>query len=130
MRVSDSNFGAGNISGGSPPPLIFTIRGASPNMVREATLSATHYQINTDHSFNRPHIGPGGVQTDLRTTGLTPDQVEEAIVRDLDAFWRGGGTVPSAGHVERSVTVRGYAISYRAFQLCPHVFAIGTYFMQ
>jgi hypothetical protein len=99
-------------------------------MVREVTLSATRYQINTDHSFNRPHIRPGGVQTDLRTTGLTPDQVEEAIVRDLDVFWRGGGTVPSVGHVERSVTVGGYAISYRAFQLGPHVVAISTYFMQ
>jgi hypothetical protein len=99
-------------------------------MVREVTLRGTRYQINTDHSFNRPHIAPSGVQTDLRTTGLTPDLVEEAIVRDLDVFWREGGTVPSAGHVERSVTVGGYTISYRAFQFGPQVIAIGTYFMQ
>lgn len=74
--------------------------------------------------------------TDLRTTGLTADAIEREIIRDLTAFRAGGGVVAQprmpgfTGPTERTLTVGGHSISYRAVQTAPDQLGIGTYFLR
>ena len=74
----------------------FVSKGAGRDLRRTAEIDGETWRFNTGHGFNRPHEGPSGMN-DLRTTALTPDQVETAIARDVNAFRASGGQVPFQG---------------------------------
>jgi hypothetical protein len=75
------------------------------------------------------------VQTDLRTTTLTPDEIEQGIVSDSHGYMRGGGNVLRAGTpgfsgpLERRITVGGYRIGYRVAQTLDGAYRVGTYWL-
>ena len=111
----------------------FITRGAGLDLIRTATKGARTYEFKTGHGYYRPHKGPSGL-TDLRSTSLTPNQIEEAIMSDLEAFQSGGGTVPSTGPgftgpLNRTIQVGGYSIGYRAVQTSAGKIGIGTYWL-
>jgi hypothetical protein len=110
-------------------------RGTGADLKRSATVGNDQWQFNTGHGFDRVHTGPGGVQTDLRTTGLTPDQIEQGIVGDVYRHMANGGTVPRAGApgfsgpLERQVQVGGFGIGYRVVQTPDNVYRVATYWL-
>lgn len=98
------------------------------NLRREANVNGTTYKINTGHGFNRPHKGGG----DLQTTTLTPDQVESAIIKDIEGYRSSGGGLPQAGFgkpAERTIDVNGYSITYRAMQNGASTVQVPTYWL-
>ncbi|WP_250009045.1 polymorphic toxin-type HINT domain-containing protein [Actinoplanes sp. M2I2] len=111
----------------------YTSTGTGPDLRRSAKVGDDQWHFNTGHGFNRVHTGPGGVKNDLRTTTLTPDQVEAAIVKDVYGFKAGGGAVPRVGSdgfsgpLERYVDVGGGNIGYRVSQTPDGAFRVGTY---
>ncbi|MCU0492728.1 MAG: hypothetical protein MUD01_14140 [Chloroflexaceae bacterium] len=109
---------------------VFTSSGAGTHLRRTTTVDGTTFQFNTGHAYNRPHTGPGGVVTDLRTSGLTPDDIEPAIINDIDAFRSAGNTLPTAGSgvVTRSVNINGVNVEYRVSQLPDGRVSITTYY--
>jgi RHS repeat-associated protein len=84
------------------------------------------FQINRGHSFNRPHKGPNGT-TDLRTTGLSPSTIEDAIMDFINKILDDGGTTSTTQ--EMTVTVDGFQIGFRATDLGNRI-GIGTYFLR
>jgi hypothetical protein len=109
-------------------------KGTDENLIRRAiTDSGQGFQFNTGHGFYRAHTGPGGIVTDLRTTNLTPDQIEGAIANDILMYKGGGGIIPQAGnsgYLQRSVTAGGLTVEYRAVELSNGTVAVGTYFLK
>ena len=119
----------GAASGGSPTPKFDSV-GSGDNLKRSAEIDGEKWQFNTGHAFNRAHKGPNG-ESDLRTTTLTPDQIETSIARDTKAFEEGGGVVPRsgtpAGKANRYVDVNGTKIGYRLSQTPDGVYRVPTY---
>jgi len=120
----------------NPTPLTFTARGTGTQLIRTTQLQNTTLQFNTGHGFDRPHTGPGGRITDLRTTSLTPDTIETAIAHDVAAYRASGGTLPRVGTqgfrgpLERTLQVEGISITYRVVETGVNHINIGTYFQQ
>ncbi len=63
------------------------------DLIREWESDGVTYQMKTGHGFNRAQSGG----TDLRTTNLTPDQVEQSIISDIEGYRSTGGTQSRAG---------------------------------
>ncbi|MFU8874456.1 DNRLRE domain-containing protein [Micromonospora sp. SL4-19] len=123
--------GAGSGTGGGPPKVTKT-NGVDPgdrNLRREWESNGTTYQINTGHGFNRAHR----TGTDLRSTNLTPDQVEQAIIADIEKFKSGGGALPQVGRdvgtAERTIDVNGQSITYNAVQVGADRVGVSTYWL-
>ncbi|WP_268958001.1 toxin glutamine deamidase domain-containing protein [Salinispora arenicola] len=108
----------------------FTSKGAGTNLRRSAEIDGEQWHFNTGHGFNRAHHGPGGTMNDLRTTTLTPDQVEGAIAGHVNAYRSGGGVIPRAGVGDPHqgfVSVGGANIGYRVAQTPDGAFRVSTY---
>ncbi|MFG1940251.1 DNRLRE domain-containing protein [Micromonospora tulbaghiae] len=126
---------AGTSSRGASGPQVgpYTSKGSGPDLRRSAMVGNDQWHFNTGHGFNRAHTGPGGVKNDLRTTTLTPDQIESAIVGDVYKFKSEGGAVPRAGSpgfagpLQRNVDVGGAKIGYRVSQSPDGAFRVATY---
>jgi hypothetical protein len=120
---------AGAASGGSKTPNFDSV-GSGDNLKRTAEIDGEKWQFNTGHAFNRAHNGPKG-ESDLRTTTLTPDQIETSIARDTKVFEEGGGVVPRsgtpAGKANRYVDVNGTKIGYRLSRTPDGVYRVPTY---
>jgi Flp pilus assembly pilin Flp len=119
----------------STAPPVFTSRGSGTQQVRTTEVGGTRFQINTGHAFDREHRGPGGKVTDLRTTGLSPDQIESAIIADANGYRAGGRRFANpgpgfSGPTERTVVVDGHSITYRAVETAPGHVGIGTYYLR
>jgi RHS repeat-associated protein len=105
------------------------------NLKRSATVSDDKWQFSTGHGYDRQHTGPGGVKNDVRTTGLTPDQIEQGIADDVYSYMKGGGTVPRPGtpgapaYHEGNVDVGGYNIGYRVTNTPDGTYRVGTYWL-
>lgn len=103
--------------------------------MRTTQSAGVSFQLKTGHGFYRPHTGPGGVVTDLRPTGLTPDAIETGIVQDILAFQAAGGSLPRVGTpgfirpLERVNNVSGFRIGYRAVELGPNSIGVSTYYL-
>ncbi|MFE9207587.1 RHS repeat-associated core domain-containing protein, partial [Micromonospora sp. NPDC007230] len=123
--------GAGSGTGGGPPKVTKTngLDPADRNLRREWESNGTTYQINTGHGFNRAHR----TGTDLRSTNLTPDQVEQAIIADIEKFKSGGGALPQVGRnvgtAERTIDVDGQSITYNAVQIGADRVGVSTYWL-
>lgn len=107
-------------------------RDSGQNLIRDATANGDRWQIKTGHGFFRAHSGPNGI-TDLRTTGLGPDQVERAIVNDVYRHIARGGTVPRPGPGQRPyqglVGIERYNIGYRVSQTPDGIYRLATYWL-
>jgi RHS repeat-associated protein len=101
-----------------------------PNFRTTRVSGNTTYRFNTGHGFFRGHTGPGGVVKDFRNTPLAVDDIENAIVNELDQFRASGGSLPAsgAGHYQGTTSVGGYGVGFRAVQLPNGVVSVGTYF--
>ncbi|MER6304309.1 polymorphic toxin-type HINT domain-containing protein, partial [Kitasatospora sp. NPDC001539] len=110
-------------------------KGVGQDLKRSATVGNDQWQFNTGHGFDRAHTGPGGVTNDLRTTGLTPDEIEQGIVSDAYSHMANGGAVPRVGSpgfsgpLERQVRVGGFNIGYRVSQTPDNVYRVATYWL-
>jgi peptidoglycan hydrolase-like protein with peptidoglycan-binding domain len=110
-------------------------KGAGQDLKRSATVGNDQWQFNTGHGFDRAHTGPGGVTNDLRTTGLTPDEIEQGVVSDAYSHMANGDVVPRVGSpgfsgpLERQIQVGGYNIGYRASQTPDNVYRVATYWL-
>ncbi|WP_277347725.1 RHS repeat-associated core domain-containing protein, partial [Streptomyces barkulensis] len=112
----------------------YTSKGAGQDLKRSAMVGDDPWHFNTGHGYDRAHTGPGGVQNDLRTTGLKPDQIEQAIVSDVYRFMEGGGTVPTpgpgfSGPLERTVQIDGHAVGYRVIHRPDGAYQLSTYWL-
>ncbi|MCG5434585.1 hypothetical protein [Micromonospora foliorum] len=121
--------GGGGTGGG---PKVTKTNGLDPgdrNLRRDWESNGTTYQINTENGFNRPHR----TGTDLRSANLTPDQVEQAIIADIEKFKSGGGALPQVGRnvgtEERVIDVDGKSITYNAVQIGPDRVGVSTYWL-
>ncbi|MBI1928369.1 hypothetical protein HYR99_29510 [Candidatus Poribacteria bacterium] len=94
------------------PPMISVRSGSGTNLIRESAVNGRSITINSGHGFHQPHH-------EFYGAGLTMDQVEGGILRDISAHLRGGGTFPLAGtgHQEKTIMVDGHSITYRVIQL-------------
>ena len=110
-------------------------KGAGQDLKRSATVGDDQWQFNTGHGFDRVHTGPGGATNDLRTTGLTPDEIEQGIVVDAYGHIADGGVVPRVGSpgfsgpLERQIQVGGFNIGYRLSQTPDNVYRVATYWL-
>jgi RHS repeat-associated protein len=105
----------------------FRASGGGTDLVRTTVEGGTRIQIHSGHGFNRAHR-----TGDLRSTGLTMDRIENAIIDDLMRFRNGGGGVPRVGAgfvspLERRIRVGGVDVAYRAVET-PRGLSVGTYF--
>ncbi|GGS54631.1 RHS repeat-associated core domain-containing protein [Actinokineospora fastidiosa] len=135
---SDSGGGTGFSGGHSTPDkeLKYTSsQGSGQDLKRSATFGDDQWQFNTGHGFDRVRTGPGGVQNDLRTTGLTPDEIEKSIAADAYSHMANGGIMPRtgtqgfSGPLERRVQVGGFDIGYRMVQTPDNVYRVSTYWL-
>ncbi|MFB9431889.1 hypothetical protein, partial [Streptoalloteichus tenebrarius] len=105
----------------------FTEVGSGDVLRRSATYKDTTYRFNSDHSYNRRHASG-----DLRDTGLTMDQIEMEIMKDLHKFRTEGGTIPRGGEkasaLDRTTVISGHAVGYHTVQLPNGSIMISTYF--
>jgi hypothetical protein len=73
--------------------------------------------------------------TDLRQSGLTLDEVENALVQDLELIVSAGASIPRTGTgvgtraLERTISVGGRSITYRVVEQPDGTLSIGTYFL-
>ncbi|MEU6811480.1 putative T7SS-secreted protein [Streptomyces sp. NPDC046831] len=112
----------------------YTSQGEGQDLKRAATVGDDHWHFNTGHGYDRVHTGRDGVQNDLRTTGLKPDQIEQAIVSDVYKYMEGGGTVPTpgpgfTGPLERSVVIEGHDVGYRVIHRPDGAYQLSTYWL-
>ncbi|WP_405110628.1 HINT domain-containing protein [Micromonospora sp. NBC_01405] len=92
-NLTVANFHTYYVLAGNTPVLVhntcgvdFISKGAGVNLRRSAEINGEKWHFNTGHGFNRAHHGPDGTMNDLRTTTLTPDQVEGAIAGHVNAY--------------------------------------------
>ena len=122
-------------SGPCPTVGPYTSRGSGQDLKRSAAVGDDQWHFNTGHGFNREHTGPGGVRNDLRTTGLTPDEIEQRIVEDVYDHLEKGGSVPQAGTpgftgpLNRSVQVGDFSIGYRVILRPDGDYQLATYWL-
>jgi hypothetical protein len=94
----------------------------------------TRYRFNTGHGYNRPHESPGGISRDFSGTGLTADEIETAIMQQIESFRATGGTLPVPGTpgfngpVQGSVSIGSHQVGFRAVLLNTGEIAVSTYF--
>ncbi|MFJ8820639.1 putative T7SS-secreted protein [Streptomyces sp. NPDC102467] len=108
-------------------------KGAGKDLKRTAQVGDDGWQFNTGHGYDRPHTGPNGVN-DLRTTGLTADQIEQGIVNSVYDHMKNGGTVPKVGPgftgpMDGSMKIGGHDIGYRVSQTPDSVYRVATYWL-
>ena len=111
----------------------FVSRGSRPTLIRTTTTSGRTVQLKTGHGYYRPHTGPSGKVTDLQLSGLTPDEVDTAIVSDIDIHLQGGGGFPKpgpgfTGPAVRSITVKGVNIEFRVVESPGGIIDVPTYY--
>ena len=111
----------------------FVYKGSRGDLVHYTESSGIRFQFKTGHSFYRAHLMPEGGKTDLRTTGLTPDQVEGEIVADILIFLDSGGELPVLGKgfrmpLQREIIVERHRLAYRVVELMDGTISVGTYF--
>ncbi|MFS4091275.1 RHS repeat-associated core domain-containing protein [Streptomyces sp. AF1A] len=109
-------------------------KGTGKDLKRSATVGDDNWQFNTGHAFDRPHTGPGGVQNDVRTTGLAADEIEQAIVNSVYDHVAGGGTIPRVGPGytgpwNGEVKINGHSIGYRVSRTPDDVYRVATYWL-
>jgi RHS repeat-associated protein len=124
---------AGPVRPSVAPGRTFTSSGTGTDLIRTTTVGGKPVQIKSGHGYNRPHTGPGGVVKDLGTSGLTMEQIEAAILTDLEAAQAAGVSLPKpgpgfTGPLERTVTVGGKTIGYRLVETPGGQISIPTYF--
>ncbi len=94
----------------------------------------TKYRFNTGHGYNRPHESPGSISKSFSGTGLTADEIETAIMQQLESFRASGGTLPVPGTpgfnapFQGSVTLGAQQVGFRAVLLNTGEIAVSTYF--
>ena len=92
-------------------------------MRRRCDAGGKKFQINSGHAYDRAHKGG-----DVRESGLSRDQIENAIVNDLLTV-QDISTIPRVPrYVDKVVEVEGYAVGYRVNVLPNGTVNIGTYF--
>ena len=104
------------------PPIISLRSGSGTNLIRESAVNGRSVVINSGHGFHQPHHGFHG-------TGLTMDQAEGGILRDISAYLRSGGAFPLAGsgHLDRTIMVDVHSITYRVVQLLSGEIRVSAY---
>ena len=112
---------------------IFSSKGTGTNLIRSTTVLGRIIQLKTGHGYHRPHKLPSGRITDLRTSGLTPDQIEEAIVQDIETYLLGGGTVPKVGPafkgpLTRTIGISNIQVTYRTIESPGGIIDVPTYY--
>ncbi|MGW8061196.1 putative T7SS-secreted protein [Streptomyces ziwulingensis] len=112
----------------------YTSKGEGQDLKRSARVGDDEWHFNTGHGYDRAHTGPGGDRNDLRTTGLDPDRIEQAIVSDVYRHMDGGGTVPKpgpgfTGPLERTVQIDGHDVGYRVIQRPDGAYQLSTYWL-
>jgi hypothetical protein len=111
----------------------FTAVGSGTNLIRMTTVAGRPLQIKTGHSYFRPHLTAAGIVRDLRSSGLTLDQVETAIAWDLETKLTAGVVLPApgpgfTGPLFGSVVLAGITIEYRVVELAGGTIHVGTYY--
>ena len=111
----------------------FLSRGSGLSLIRTTTTSGRTIQLKTGHAYYRPHTSPGGKVTDLQLSGRTPDEIETAIVNDIDSYLQTGGAFPKpglgfTGPAIWSITVRGVNIEYRVVESPGGLIDVPTYY--
>ena len=114
------------------PPVIKRTPGAEPTLDKADTIiDGGTVKISSGHGYNRPHTGPGGVVKDLRTTGLSMDDIETALLKDLsNAIKNSAGPAVGKGPSVRQITLGGHTIEYRVVQFGTGQYGIGTYYLK
>jgi len=80
-------------------------------------------QINSGHGYMREHPVAGG----LGEIG-TMNEIESAIVLDVNSAVNSGLELPSTGSIERIVTVNNNQVGYRLIQTQDDLYRVPTYY--
>ncbi|KKG27598.1 MULTISPECIES: hypothetical protein [unclassified Methanosarcina] len=80
-------------------------------------------QINSGHGYTREHPASGS----LEEVG-TMNEIESAIVLDVNSAVNSGLELPNMGYIERVVTVNNNQVGYRLMQTQDGVYRVGTYY--
>lgn len=97
----------------------FTETGAGTHLRRTAVVSGTSIQINSGHGYNRVHR-----TGDVKSTGLSMDQVDDAIMNDV--VLRQG--IITNAPAQMSITVGGHRIGYDVMKLPNGRISVSTYY--
>ncbi len=113
-----------------PKPPVLRTSGADATLDKaETIINGCGVKINSGHGYNRPHTGPSGVVKDIRTTGLSMDQVENALLQDLSSLLNSNKGAGVGQMMTRQVVINGHTVEYRAMQYAPGQYAISTYYL-
>jgi hypothetical protein len=112
---------------------VFSSKGAGTSLIRSTSVLGRTVRIKTGHGYHRPHKLQSGQITDLRTSGLTPDQIESPIVQDIEAYLLSGGTIPKVGPafkgpLARTVGISNIQVSYRTVESPGGIIDVPTYY--
>jgi hypothetical protein len=112
--------------GNSTGRYTFRSTGNGTNLVRTTRVGGTKVRINSGHGYDRAHS-----TGDFRNTGLSMDDIDNAVVDDIIRFRDAGGVVPSVSnavpYADRMISINGLNIGYRFNQLLDGTINITTY---
>jgi hypothetical protein len=134
VAMSAQGPGAGNGSGSNGNAATVGGSGQTNSWTNRTSPGGTKFRFNTGHGYNRPHEGPGGISKSFSGTGLTVDEIETAIMQQMESFRASGGTLPVPGTpgfngpFQGSVTVGTHQVGFRAVMLNTGEIAVSTYF--
>ncbi|WP_233583526.1 hypothetical protein [Corallococcus sp. CA053C] len=92
------------------------------------------YRFNTGHGYNRPHEAPGSTPKSFQGTGLTIEEIETAIMQQMESLRASGSVLPVPGTpgfngpFQGSVTVGTQSVGFKAVQLNTGEIVVSTYF--
>jgi hypothetical protein len=108
-RVGDAAEGARDLAGTTT-----RVAGDLTHVRTPYNIGDVKVEMNTGHGFHREHRS-GGVATDLRTTNLTSQAIEQRILGDLEANLPAvRAATPGAPMYTGRVVLDGHTIEYRA----------------
>ncbi|AKB32382.1 hypothetical protein MSSIH_1692 [Methanosarcina siciliae HI350] len=101
-------------------------KGNHENEVRRLLgYNGKNIQINTGHGYNRVHETGGALQ------GIgSVNEIESAIVLDIDSAVNAGIEIPNVGAIERIVTVNNHQVGYHLIQTQDGIYRVSTYYQK
>jgi hypothetical protein len=118
---------AADLVGNARGAYTFRSSGTGTHLVRTTRVGGQKVRLSSGHGYNRAHRSG-----DLRGSGLSMDDIDNAIVDDVILFRKGNGLIPNvtssgARHIDRAINVNGTNVGYRLNQLADGTLNISTY---
>ncbi len=101
------------------------------NIIRETRLGDKQVKINSGHAYNRPHKGPDKIMRQFDPSKASMDDIERAIVKDIQQKLARGEQLPKLGKqsppAEFDLEVKGVKLKYRVGETADGI-NVGDYY--